>query len=121
MSTAVDVARRFFELLHRRSFDPESFSEADVWMNVPSLLDYAEGSLTLPNNCLGLLAELSGAMGLPSGASVPAVVAAVERNFGSCPYGEEAVQVLARYLRQQRNGAFDTVKKKRGPNLGGEF
>lgn len=121
MNKAVDVARRFFELLLHRPFDKATFSEAEVWMNMPALLEYAEQGRGLPNSCLGLLSEFSSALGLPTGAPVPAIVAAVERSYGLCPYGEASVVLLARYIRQQRNGTFDTVVKKKGPSLGGEF
>lgn len=113
-----DTARRFFEALLNVSIEP-GFSAEDVWMYMPRLLDFAERNQPLPTMCLTLLGDL--ASRLKAGASVPDVMQAIERAWGPCPYGNDELLKLARYVREQRNGDFSSEAPKKGPSIRGEF
>ncbi len=119
MADPVDLARRFFEVLLVEQL-PE-FGADDVWAYLPRLLDFVEPNKPLPPMCVTIVGELAAAGNLRSGASLPEVMTAIEATFGTCPYGPETLQKLAAYLREQRNGGFQTVTKRRGPAIGGEF
>lgn len=123
MATPVEVARRFFCLLENRQIPADGFSEADVWMAMPALLSYAEQGRPLPPICGPLVVELAASMQLPAGASLPVIEAAIERSFGLCPFGSETVALLARYMREQRNGGLFQAQApgRKGPNIKGEF
>ena len=54
--------------------------------------------------------------GVPVGAPPPVMAVAREQNFGSCPYGPEALVKLTTYLRGQINDFRDPAEKK-GPDL----
>jgi hypothetical protein len=118
MSDPNDTARRFFEALLKVSI-PEGFSADDVWMYMPRLFDFAAQNQPLPTVCLTLLEDL--ASRLKAGASVIDVMQAIERAWGPCPYGNDELLKLARYIREQRNGDFSTAGPKKGPSIRGEF
>jgi hypothetical protein len=115
-----ELVRRFFEVLLKVSIDP-NFTADDVWTYAPRLLQDADDDKPIPQAGLVLMGELSQRLGLRAGASVPDVMVAAERAFGPCPYGQEELLKLVKYLRQQRNGAFSSVKPKKGPSIRGEF
>ena len=99
-----------------------AFDSSDqVWAYMPRLLEYGEQKRPLQRLCLTMLGELSLAVGLKAGAPTPDVMVAMERTFGYCPFGREDLQLIARYLWEQRNGEFVPQGKKKGPSLGGEF
>lgn len=120
-NNTLDVARRFFELLTNQALPAADFVEDDVWMNVPTVLSFATGGRALPEGCRSLLGELSTAMGLKPAATETAIGAAIERSFGVCPFGNEALVQLARYIHEQRNGTFEVSNKPKGPSIKGEF
>jgi hypothetical protein len=120
MADPNDIARRFFEALLNQSIEGE-FDAGYVWTYMPRVLQMADENLPLPPTCVAVLGELSPTVGLKAGAPLPDVMQAIERTFGECPFGREELLKLARYLREQRNGAFSTVPKKKGPSIAGEF
>lgn len=119
MADANELARRFYEVLLSTPIDPH-FTADDMWLYLPRLLAWADEGRTLPPTCLALLGDLALAAGVKTGASLPDVIVAVERTFGPCPHGPDAVLTLARYLREQRNGGFTTAKRK-GPSIRGMY
>ena len=120
MAEPTDIGRRFFEALLGVQLDP-AFTNDDVWMYMPRLLELASANTPLPTLCLTLLGDLSLGLGLKAGAPVPDVMQAIERTFGACPFGNDDLLTLARYLREQRNGGFATLQVKKGPSIRGEF
>lgn len=120
MKDPSDAARRFFEGLMGAPLEPFDGPE-QVWDYMPRLLEFAQEKRPLPPLCLTLLGELSLAVGLRAGAPPQDVAGAIERTFGYCPMEREELQLIARYVWEQRNGSFTPHGKKKGPSLGGEF
>jgi len=115
-----DIARRFYEALFQLPIDP-AFTADDVWLWLPRLLQYADEGKALPGTCVALLGELALAGGVKPGATLPDVMVAVERTFGPCPHGSDALLKLARYLREQRNGGFSSADPRKGPSIRGMY
>lgn len=120
MSSALDATRRFLALFLKTELPPDAFSETEVWLYAPALLDWAEAGKPLPPDAAALLPQLSTAMNLPIGAPAALVAQVLEQHFGPCPFGPERLAMFAEYLRRQRNGVFSAAPKRRGPNLTGE-
>lgn len=120
MSSVIDATRRFFALFLKQELPADMFSESDVWLYAPALIEWADARKPLPPDVAALLPQLSTAMDLPIGAPAALVAQVMEQHFGPCPFGPQTLLRFAEYLRQQRNGTFSVMPKRRGPNLTGE-
>ena len=115
----LDIVRRWFEIIERRTIDPETFSGFEVWMYSQTISALAQAKQPLPPAALSMLSEIGERLGLPVGATPTALGAAWETHFGPCPYGPQALDTLTAYIRSQQN-AFTDVEPKKGPSLTGE-
>jgi hypothetical protein len=115
----LDSVRRWFEIIEVQLIDPDSFSAFEVWLHAQKVIDLASAGKDLPNAALSVLTEIGERLGVAVG-SPPAVLGnALEQHFGQCPYGQEVLDLLTRYLRSQINAFKDPVARK-GPDLSGD-
>ncbi len=98
--------------------DPDSFSAFEVWLHAQAVLDLADQNKNLPDLAVGMVTEIGQRMGVPVGSSPAVIGAAMEQNFGPCPYGPDVLVKLTTYLRGQINDFRETPTKK-GPDLFG--
>ena len=101
----LDTVRRWFEIIEVQLIDADSFSAFEVWLHAQKIVDMASEGKDLPDAALSVLSEIGERMGVPVG-SPPAVIGnALEQHFGQCPYGQEVLDHLTRYLQSQINGS----------------
>lgn len=117
----MDILRRFLNLALKEDFPPGSVEPSDVWSLAVPLFDLADQRKRLAPDAIALLGDLATGLRLPIGAPAPLIAAVLERSFGPCPLGPERLAVLADWLREERNGTFSTLAKKKGPAIGGEW
>jgi hypothetical protein len=116
-----DIARRFYEALFSMPIDPGGFTVDDVWAYMPRLVEFARENRPLPSLCVTLLGELALAGGLKTGATLPDVLVGIERAFGPNQLSSDDLLLLARYLREQRNGGFSSGAPRKGPSIRGMY
>jgi hypothetical protein len=94
----LDTTRRWLELVDNRPIEDETFTPYDFWLHAQPAMEWVGTNTPLSSAQVLVLAELAQRLG-----SAADLGPALEQNFGSCPWREQAMRAFSEYLEQQLN------------------